>query len=134
MTSPIIRTPQGVIMVNKNQKAVLNFQLSFFQKKFSAAQKFVDSEVLRRCEPYIPLLTGMMILSGLLGTEIGSGTVSWIAPYSRYQYYLPKEIGTQTGPLRGPFWFERMKMDHGAEIVEGARRIVGGENVRGFGK
>jgi hypothetical protein len=136
MSYPVIDTPRGTIVVGENMKAELVWKTNFrgrWQKRFSAAQKFVDSEVLRLCEPYTPLLTGMLILSGQLGTFIGSGTVSWIAPYAIYQYYMPREIGTQTGPLRGPFWFERMKTVHKHEIVQGARKIVGGENVRGFG-
>lgn len=64
-------------------------------------------------------------MSGTLGTDIGSGEVKWIAPYSKAQYYTPRKVGTQTGSLRGPFWFERMKRDRGREIIRGARRIVG---------
>jgi hypothetical protein len=106
MASPVISTPRGSITVNKNGKAELVWNTTFnlkWQEQYSAAQKFIDSEILRLCEPFVPLLTGMMIMSGILGTDIGSGTVSWIAPYSRYQYYMKRGVGTQTGPLRGSF-------------------------------
>jgi hypothetical protein len=95
-------------------------------RRYTFGQAFVDTEVLRLSEPYTPMDTGMMIKSGQLGTEIGSGLVQWIAPYSRRQYYSPRAPGSQTGPLRGPFWFERMKATYKKQIIEGARRLAGG--------
>jgi hypothetical protein len=125
-----IDTPRGAIFIDTpNLKAKLVWKKGFkaeTEKRYSEAQKFVDSEVLRLCEPFTPLLTGMLIMSGTLGTYIGSGEVSWIAPYARYQYYLKRPVGTQTGPLRGPFWFERMKQIYGRGIISGARKIAGG--------
>jgi hypothetical protein len=128
MTTPIIETPRGTIIINKGGKASLTFDPNFqpkWQGHYSDAQKFCDSEVLRLCEPYTPLRTGMMIMSGTLGTDVGSGTVQWIAPYSRRQYYSPRKPGSETGALRGPFWFERMKAVSGQTILAGARRIAG---------
>ncbi len=115
-------------MIMPNGKAELVFKSDFqpkHQKKFSAAQVFVDSEVLRLCEPLTPLLTGMMIKSGILGTVPGEGVVSWIAPYSHKQYYLKRKVGSQTGALRGPFWFHRMKATSGKQILAGAKKIAG---------
>jgi hypothetical protein len=128
MTAPIIETPRGTIVQTANGKAELKFNPDFqpkWQGHYTAAQKFVDSEVLRLCEPYTPLLTSMLIKSGTLGTDMGSGTVQWIAPYARAQYYGHRKPGSLTGPLRGPFWFERMKAVHGTKITQGARRIAG---------
>jgi hypothetical protein len=102
-----------------------NFR-SRWQTKYSAAQKFMDSEVLRLCEPLTPLRTGMLVKSGTLGTDIGSGLVSWIAPYAKKQYYSPRKVGSETGPQRGPYWFARMKAAHKHYLVAGARRIAGG--------
>jgi hypothetical protein len=135
MTPPIIETPRGSIIINDaSMKAELKWNDGAFnggggswQGRYSDAQKFVDSEVLRGCEPYTPLLTGMMIMSGILGTDAGSGTVQWIAPYSRKNYYSPRAVGSATGPLRGPFWFERWKAVSGQTTITGARRIAGGK-------
>jgi len=124
-----IETPRGAVYHDENMKAVLEWNTNFqpkWQRRYSEAQKFVDSEVLRLCEPYTPLLTGMMIKSGDLGTEIGSGTVQWIAPYSRAQYYMKRKNPSTTGPLRGPYWFERMKQVYKNQILSGARRIATG--------
>ena len=127
MAYPVIETPRGKIVVTANGRAELIWNPNFkpkWQEKYSAAQKFVDSEILRLCAPMVPLRTGMLIKSGILGTVVGSGTVSYIAPYARAQYYRPRKTPS-LDPLRGPFWFERMKAIHGREILEGARRIAG---------
>lgn len=129
MTKPIIETPRGAVFVNAGGKAELKWNTNFqpkWQGRYVAGQAYVDSEVLRLSEPYTPLLTGALIKSGQLGTNVGSGLVQWIAPYARYQYYLPRKPGTQTGPLRGPYWFERMKAVWRDEIIAGVRRITGG--------
>ena len=124
-----IRTPRGEIVVTPGGKAELKWNTGFGRKwsgQYNRSQKFIDSEVLRLSEPYTPLLTGTLVKSGLLGTDIGSGEVKWIAPYSRFQYYASREPGSMTGPLRGPYWFERMKQTHVRQIVNGARQIAGG--------
>jgi len=125
---PKIETPRGSIVVTKGGKAQLVWNTNFqpkWQSRYSTAQKFVDSEVLRRSAPYTPMQTGMLIKSGDLGTDIGGGEVQWIAPYARRQYYSSRKVGSETGPQRGPYWFERMKALHGKKIMAGARRIAG---------
>lgn len=124
-----IETPRGRIIETKAGKARLEWNTNFVPKwtgRYSMAQAFIDSEVLRRSEPYIPLLTGTLRNTGILGTEIGSGLVQWIAPYAARQYYSPRKPGSVTGPLRGPFWFERMKAQWKDVIVAGARKFAGG--------
>lgn len=130
MTAPYIATPRGFITTNREGKAELVWNTNFqpkWHKQYSDAQVFVDREVIRLCEPFTPLLTGMLVMSATLGTDIGSGTVSWIAPYARRQYYMKRPVGSQTGPLRGPFWFERMKQIYKPSIVAGARKLAGGK-------
>ncbi len=125
-----IETPRGSIVLNATGKAELKFNSSFrnrWQGQYSAAQKFMDSEVLKDCEPYIPLRTGTLIKSGILGTDIGSGQVQWIAPYSKARYYSKSKVGTETGRLRGPQWFERAKAVRKTKWIAGARKIAGGQ-------
>lgn len=130
MSGPVIETPRGKVFHNKDgTKAKLVWNTNFqpkWQESYSRAQKFVDSEVLRLSEPYIPLQTGMLVKSGILGTEIGSGMVEWIAPYAKPQYYSPRKPGSETGPLRGPHWFERGKAVWKRDVIAGARRRAGG--------
>ena len=96
--------------------------------RFSKAQKAVDSEVLRRSDPYVPFLTGQLKHSGIAGTVIGSGEVRYIAPYARKQYYENAGCGIEglnasggvTGK-RGKFWFKRMKADQKQDILKAAK-------------
>lgn len=100
------------------------------EKNFKEAQKYVDSETLRLCDPYVPFRSGKLKESGILGTVIGSGVVEYIAPYAKEQYYNNAGKGTQGTQkhnshnykcLRGKFWLERMKADHLDEIEKGAK-------------
>ena len=129
MSKAVIETPHGKVIVTKRGTAQLRWNPNFVPKwhlKYSKAQMFMDSEVLRRCEPYTPMLTGSLIKSGILGTTIGSGKVSWIAPYARRQYYMGRLPGTSLqGPLRGRLWFERMKATWKAMLIAGARKLIG---------
>lgn len=141
MAYPVIQTPRGSVYHDKNMTAHLIFYTDQFtgvkrggpgaghggaqswQGVFSQAQWFADNEVLRLCEPFIPLKTGMLIKSGILGTEVGSGEVAWIAPYAVHQYYMVRVNKSQTGPLRGPYWFERMRQIYQGQITKGVRKI-----------
>ena len=89
-----------------------------FNKKFEKAQKILDSEVLRRCDPLVPFDTGTLKKSGINSTVIGSGVVSYDTPYAKRQYYenagrgrqgITKKNAHNYKCLRGPYWFERMK-------------------------
>lgn len=127
---PIIKTPRGKIEVQPNLKAELTWNPNFqpkWQKTHSKAQMYLDSEILRLSQPYIPLLTGMLILSGILGSYIGEGRPKWIAPYAKAQYYRSKRPGSKTGPLRGPFWFERMKKQHGDKLIQNTKKKISEE-------
>lgn len=127
MSEPI-KTPRGTIIQTGNVSCKLVWNPGFgpqATERYSRAQKFVDSEVLRLSTPYIPIKTSMLIKSGILGTVIGSGEVQWIAPYAKKQYYNTADTRSYD-PIRGGHWFKRMKADHGKAIVEKAKRLGGG--------
>ena len=85
-------------------------------------QKYIDSEVLRLSDPYVPFIDGGLKGSGIRATTIGSGKVKYNTPYARRQYFENKGNG-----LRGKQWFERMKADRKQEILKGAAEIAGGK-------
>lgn len=138
-----IKTPRGTIVHTKTKSGAITAELTWAKgfdskcnNKFSKVQKYVDSEVLRLSDPYVPMLTGMLKKSGILGTEIGSGEVNYIAPYADKQYYnnagkgrqgITKKSSHNYKCLRGKQWFERMKADHKSEIINGAKKIAGGK-------
>lgn len=128
MAKPTITTPRGCIFQTAQGKAELKWNdtaLKTRQQNFNKAQKFVDNEVLRLCSPLVPFQSGMLDKSGILGTEIGSGEVNYIAPYAAAQYYNTAESRPYDAQ-RGAKWFERMKAGHRSEILEGAKKIAGG--------
>ena len=47
-----------------------------------AVQKYIDSEVIRQCEPYVPFDSGILTASANTATEIGSGCVVYSTPYA----------------------------------------------------
>lgn len=98
------------------------------EKEFIAAQKYVDSEVLRLSDPYVPLDNSPLKKSGITGTVLGSGEVDYTAPYARRNYYENAGRGKEglnasggTKGLRGKYWFERMKADHKDDILRGLK-------------
>ena len=95
--------------------------------KGGKAQIFVDSEVLRCCDSYVPFRTGMLKRSGITATVKGSGMVRYNTPYARLNYYSNKGNGREgmnKGGKRGRLWFERMKPDYKDSILNGVKKIV----------
>lgn len=88
-------------------------------------QQFIDSEVLRRSDPYVPFRTGVLKGSGTRNTKLGSGQVIYQTPYAKRLYYNP-QYKFEGAPLRGGYWFERMKADHRDSILRGAAKLAGG--------
>lgn len=93
------------------------------KSKLDFAQKVIDSEVVRRCEPLVPFKTGILKGSGITGTKIGSGVIRYTAPYAKYQYYNGKNVGYGK---RGRRWFQRMKSQQGQAILNAAQKILNG--------
>lgn len=118
-------------------------------------QKFIDSEVIRLCDPKVPFRTGVLKHSPMIASVIGQGLVIYATPYARYLYYgevygpnIPifeagelagfwsppgqkkhptgRKLAYSGAPERGAFWFERMKAEHGEEIIRGAAALARG--------
>ena len=126
--SDSIKTPRGTIIRAGNTSCRLTWNPGFGPQataRYSRAQSFLDSEVLRLSSAYVPIKTSMLQKSGILGTVIGSGEVQWVAPYARPQYYNTADTRSYD-PKRGAHWFERMKADHGKAILSKAKKIGGG--------
>jgi hypothetical protein len=87
------------------------------------AQKYIDSEVLRLCEPYVPKDQDTLIKSGITNTVIGSGTVKWKTPYARKWYYTPANF--QGAPMRGNYWGQRAMKNGGLlSIKRGLNQVI----------
>lgn len=152
-----IKQPINKVIATAITRIELKFKTTFagkWNKRMYEVQKVVDSEVLRLSDRYIPFRTGTLRNSGIIGTVVGSGKVSWIAPYAKQQYYRgrrpgTKPVDTKSGDplkqksaleqgsalngkvitpggdsLRGRYWFRRMKEVHGKEIIKTAKAKV----------
>lgn len=92
-------------------------------------QVYVDTETVKRMEPYTPKKTGRKMDIGAHGSPRGSGVVSYRSKIARENYY--QNLGTGVGGmnakenrgLRGRLWFERMKADHKKDILKGAQNV-----------
>ncbi len=122
-------------------------------QQFNDAQSFIDRECIHLMVRYTPALNNILYKSPTFGTIIGSGEIYYLSPYARYQYYGKLMVSSVTGSayasageskvltdidlvhqksvhaLAGPFWFERMKKEKGAEILKGAAKITGGTPI-----
>lgn len=91
----------------------------------------IDEQFLMGVEPFVPMDTGLLINSGRLHTNIGSGEIVWdVENKARRLYYGEEDWnwsngGVQEGGLRGPYWAERYIQNGGREEIEKvARRAV----------
>lgn len=96
-------------------------------------QKIIDSEVIRRVDPYTPKRPGAkggtLIKSATLHSKIGQGVVRNVTPYARRMYYNPQYNFTDA-PRRGAYWFERMKADQKEDILRTAAKAIGAETEK----
>lgn len=98
-------------MVLKNPRIVIRTNT---QKRSLNAQKYVDNEVLRRCNPLVPFKTGTLVGTGKRNKP---GEVTYNTPYAKKQYYQGR-----TGGQRGRLWFARMKASNKEDILRGAKK------------
>ena len=90
------------------------------------AQKYLDSTVLKDTDKYVPMRTGILAKSGILGTRIGNGLIEYIAPYARKMYYGVKiRFGKSRHPLAQAKWFEASKAANKRSWLIEVRRIAG---------
>lgn len=92
-------------------------------------QEFIDTQCLQHCQPKVPKRENILIQSGILNTQIGSGQVEYRTPYARRWYYMPADFNEGSGSGmytkgRGNYWFERMKEEHREQILKGAQNLI----------
>lgn len=93
-------------------------------EKGGKVQKYIDSEVIRKMDPYTPLDVGTLKSAPLRQTTLGSGEIVQQTPYAKRWYYT--QANFSGAPMRGMKWFDRMKESHKRDILKGAAKIAGG--------
>lgn len=91
-------------------------------EKIHRAQMYIDSEILRRSEPYVPLKKGKLKGSGITGTRLGTGIIKYTMPYAKRQYFAGK-----SNCQRGRKWVKRMWLSQGKNIIKNANKILNGK-------
>ncbi|WP_201750549.1 minor capsid protein [Senegalia massiliensis] len=115
----------GIGFDSKVQMAALNVLLiGRGLEARGRVQRYVDSEVLKLTDKYVPFRDGKLKESGTRNTKIGSGEVVYRTPYARRMYYNP-QFNFSGAPLRGAYFFERSKIDNKKTILNGAIDIAG---------
>lgn len=72
----------------------------------------------------VPKDTGALKQSGITHTQIGTGQVKYRTVYARRWYYRPAHF--DQAPMRGNYWFERMKQQYAEQILRGAKKLADG--------
>lgn len=91
------------------------------------AQKYLDGQVLKDTDKYVPMRTGILAKSGILGTRIGSGEIEYTAPYAKKLYYgVNIRFSKSRHPLACAKWFEASKAVNKRSWLMEVRRISGG--------
>lgn len=91
-------------------------------EKIHRTQVYIDSEIIKRSEPYVPMKTGSLKRSGITGTRVGTGIIKYTAPYAKPQYFAGKASGQ-----RGRKWVKRMWISQGKHIIKNANKILNGK-------
>ena len=116
-----------------SQPIKVNIKLDFdihkcqrrFEPLFHNAQKFLDNQVLKDSDPYVPFDTGATRQSGINQTKLGEGLVVYKTPYVRYIYYgLHIRFRPIRHPLASAMWFEKAKAVRLRDWVEGTARVL----------
>ena len=114
-----------------------------FEQRRNTAQIWLDSEILRSPEPFVPMDQGDLIGSGVRGTVPGSGLIVYNSPYAHYHYVglvrvgrAPKKLTNrkmnysqlhQAGQERGSAWFDHSKKVNLAAWIAGVERAMKGK-------
>lgn len=113
--------------VTSSNGATLTLNLGRFATQYTKAQAWLDSEVLKDSDPYVPMKTGTLVKSGIRGTTLGSGMIVYNAPYARRMYYgIGYNFNRTKHPNAQAFWFEAAKSSNKTKWIRGVRSLGGG--------
>lgn len=109
---------------------IIKVKMNFNTKKLHAksaelkqqAVTFVGNELLRKCDPYVPVDTKTLKRSGITHSKPEQGYLMWKTDYAIKQWRYGKSKG-----LRGKKWALRAWADHGKLILKNARLIARGK-------
>ena len=99
--------------------------------KGNEVRRYIAENVRGRCDRRVPMDTGFLKNSAVISED--GRTITYTAPYARYQYMGISEKGAPLSyngaPMRGSYWVQRMAADEAPDITADTERFI-----RGFGK
>ena len=115
-------------MIRANARLILYTSriTSRFNPRYSQAQKWLDNEVLKDSDQYVPMRTGNLVRSGQRGTKLGSGMVTYNAPYAARCYYGRFNVSKLKHPKATRLWFEKAKATCKDKWTNGVQKIMEG--------
>lgn len=90
------------------------------------AQQWLDNEVLKSTEPYVPMRIGTLARSGPGSTNPGSGEITYDTPYAKRMYYGNYHFSKTAHPQATGQWFEKSKAVNRDAWLRGVERIIKG--------
>lgn len=102
------------------------YTVSRFRPIYARAQQWLDNEVLKDCDPYVPMRTGNLVRSGQRGTRLGSGQVVYNAPYAAKCYYGNFKFSKDKHPQATRQWFEKAKASCRNKWISGVQKMMKG--------
>ena len=103
-----IVTERGVLFSTAKGGSILRWNKNGakqLDENFDKVQVFIDNTVARHMDAYVPMRTGVLKKSVILGSRMGSGELIYIAPYAHKRYY---SSNAKLKGKRGSRWFARM--------------------------
>ena len=108
---------------------MLTFKVEWFDidKKIGQAtmmsQKFLDNEILKDSNDYVPVSEWFLRDSSITHSKIGSGELVWNTPYARRLYYNPHyDFSKDKNSKAQGLWFEAAKAQNLDDWVRGAQK------------
>lgn len=96
-------------------------------QRFYSAQKWLDNEVIKACNPYVPFRTGTLATSAIRHTVIGSGTIVYKTPYVNIVYDSKGwNFNVNVHPLATDHWLDTVKPMYIDDWKNGVMKILGG--------
>jgi hypothetical protein len=90
----------------------------------SRAQQWLDAQVIKDTEPFVPMIKGTLYQSAHQST-IGSGEIKYRTRYARAQYYgLPNKTKSRH-PQATMRWFEHAKATHRQSWLSMCKKMFG---------
>lgn len=107
--------------------------LALRKLQFSKAQKYIDTECIRRMTPFVPVAQKRWRNAGKLRDSVGNpvpGVIVYTAPFARHDYYANvRHDHPRSGNPHGQrVWFEYMKARESKAILRGAAAILGAKS------